>query len=205
MIGKWMARMAAALALVAGMAAPALAAPADEAVRSTAEKVLAEVRKAKGGSPERKEQAYAYAKEQAKALFDYEAMSRLAVGKHWRSADAAQKARIAAGLEEMLSRMYAGSLFALSDAKVSFFEAQGAGEDAQVRSDLERPGAPKTRIDYRLRNTGGAWRVYDVSVDGVSLIASQRNVFASIVAREGIDGLIRSLESKGPQTAAAKI
>ncbi len=195
---------AAGLALWMGSGA-AWAHPADEMVRESAGRVMEMARAAKGGTKADREKAVEAARAEARRVFDYDAMARLAVGKHWRKATPEQRERVSRSLEGMLARMYAGALFALADAKVTFREAVAEGDEAKIRSELARPGAPTARIEYRLRRADcgpECWKVYDISVDGVSLIASQRTTFSEIVSREGFEGLIKAMEAKGSSEPA---
>lgn len=184
----------------------ARAGEADATIKKAADQVMAEVSKAKRGGPAAREEAYRKARETAKGVFDYEMMSRLATGKYWNQATAEQKEQIQSGFEGMLARMYAGSLFALADAKVSFMEGKGDDQDMKVKSTLILPGAPPATVDYRMRKSpSGGWKVIDVVVDGVSLVTSNRRTFSDIIGHGGINALIEELKRKSePSPVEAK-
>jgi phospholipid transport system substrate-binding protein len=76
-------------------------------------------------------------------------------------------------------------------------------EDVQVKSQIKLPGgAPPVNVDYSMVKNSDAWKVYDVSVDGVSLVTTYRSTFADEVRKGGIDGLIKSLKDLNTAKAA---
>ena len=75
-------------------------------------------------------------------------------------------------------------------------------EDTTVRTQFVRPGGQPLPIDFAMRKTGEGWKVYDITVEGVSLVMTYRSEFDAVVKQEGIDGLIKRLASKNIPAAA---
>jgi len=82
---------------------------------------------------------------------------------------------------------------------------QSGDDDVQVKSEIKLPGgAPPVNVDYAMYRNDPDWKVYDVVVDGVSLVTTYRSTFAEEIRQSGIDGLIKSLREKNTQPASAK-
>ena len=130
--------------------------------------------------------------------FNFEAMTQLAMGQSWRKADATQKSRLVQEFKTLLVRTYASALSAYSDQKFDFrpLRARPTDTDVTVQVRVLQQGAQPVPIDYAMEKTAAGWKVYDVMVGGVSLVANYRTEFNNIVRDSGIEGLIKNLDSK---------
>jgi phospholipid transport system substrate-binding protein len=137
---------------------------------------------------------------EAKVLpyFNFTAMTALAVGQNWRKANPEQKGRLAEEFKTLLVRTYASALAAYSEQKFDFrpLRAKATDTDVTVQVRVLQPGAQPVPIDYSMEKTAAGWKVYDVMVGGVSLVANYRTEFSNVVRESGIDGLIRNLTAK---------
>lgn len=136
--------------------------------------------------------------------FDFATITRQAVGRDWRKATPAQQQALTAGFRETLVRTYANALLKYSDEEIVYDQAKpGNREGTVVVPTVVRSsgGAPPVPIDYRLHQQGGTWKVYDVIIDNVSLIANYRSQFQTTIGRSGIDGLIKELATKNNKGA----
>jgi phospholipid transport system substrate-binding protein len=137
---------------------------------------------------------------QAKILpyFDFERATREAVGFNWRQATPEQRSELTAQFRTLLMRTYSGTLTSYRDQIIRFkpVHMAPADTDVTVQSEVEQSGAPAIGIDYELERTDSGWKIFDVSVDGVSLIANYRTTFDEEVRNHGIDRLIQVLASK---------
>jgi phospholipid transport system substrate-binding protein len=144
---------------------------------------------------------------EAKVLphFSFVSMTSLAVGQGWRKASAEQKSRLAEEFKTLLVRTYASALAAYSDQKLDFrpLRAKPTDTDVTVQVRVLQTGAQPVPIDYSMEKTAAGWKVYDVMVGGVSLVANYRTEFANVVRSSGIDGLIASLAAKNSAGEAA--
>jgi phospholipid transport system substrate-binding protein len=130
--------------------------------------------------------------------FNFMAMTALAVGQNWRKANPAQKRRLTEEFKTLLVRTYASALAAYSDQKFDFrpLRAKPTDTDVSVQVRVLQPGAQPVPIDYSMEKTAAGWKVYDVMVGGVSLVANYRTEFANVVRESGVDGLIENLAAK---------
>jgi phospholipid transport system substrate-binding protein len=138
--------------------------------------------------------------------FNFGAMTALAMGQNWAKASPEQKKRLITEFRTLLVRTYASALAAYSEQKFDFrpLRAKPTDTDVTVNVRVLQPGAQPVPIDYSMEKTASGWKVYDVMVGGVSLVANYRTEFANSVRASGIDGLIRELEKKNQSQSATK-
>ena len=131
--------------------------------------------------------------------FNFEHMTRLAAGKSWQQATEEQQKAVVAEFSKLLVRTYSSALDLLSDGisiEVKPLGPQTKPEEALVRTVAKSSGQTPVAIDYRMESAGETWQVFDVILDGVSLIVNYRSQFSGVIARSGIDGLIKLLAEK---------
>ncbi len=130
--------------------------------------------------------------------FDFTAMARLALGKNWRTLNADQQKRFSAEFRALLVRTYAASLSAYQGQTIAYPPPRGAsgGDEVTVRTEVAQAGGLPAEINYRLRRAAAAWKVVDVTVDGVSLITNYRASFANEMRQGGIEKLIKKLAER---------
>ena len=143
--------------------------------------------------------------------FDFTRMTALAVGKHWKQATEAQKTALTDEFRTLLTRTYFTTMLRYRDAKITVKQdalIENEGKQVTVKSDVQVANAQQpVLIDYMLYRTEHGWKVFNVAVEGASLVTVYRNQFGDEVSKGGLDGLIQSLRSKNqtpaPQSAAA--
>jgi phospholipid transport system substrate-binding protein len=130
--------------------------------------------------------------------FDFASMTALAMGQNWRTATPEQKKQLIDAFRTLLVRTYASALAAYSEQKFDYrpLRAKPTDTDVTVQVRVIQPGAQPVPIDYSMEKTPSGWKVYDVMVGGVSLVANYRTEFANVVRNSGIDGLIKDLQTK---------
>ena len=130
--------------------------------------------------------------------FNFTAMTALAMGQNWGKASPEQKKRLTEEFRTLLVRTYASALAAYSEQKFDFrpLRAKSTDTDVTVNVRVLQPGAQPVTLDYSMEKTANGWKVYDVMVGGVSLVANYRTEFANTVRASGIDGLIKELQTK---------
>lgn len=170
-------------------------APPVEMIRSTADYVLEQVRSRKAELEKDSSGIYALVQEKVLPYFDFRLMSRGALGKYWRRASEKQKTDLAHEFQELLVRTYATTLLNYSGQTIEYLPYRAQPEDQRVTvATRVHSGGPPVPINYRLyRQSDGSWKIYDVVVDGVSLVSNYRSSFAAEVKKGGIDGLINTL------------
>jgi phospholipid transport system substrate-binding protein len=137
---------------------------------------------------------------EAKVLphFNFTAMTALAMGQNWTKASAEQKKELTEEFRTLLVRTYASALAAYSEQKLDFRPLRAKATDTDVTGNVRvlQPGAQPVTLDYSMEKTANGWKVYDVTVGGVSLVANYRTEFANTVRASGVDGLIKDLRAK---------
>jgi len=127
--------------------------------------------------------------------FDFKVMSRSILARNWKRADAVQRDRFVGLFRRLMENTYIAAMESYSNETIRFGKEKvrkhkAVVESFIVRTDLEIP------VIYRLRQHGDNWLVYDVVIEGVSIVRNYRTSFASLVKKQGIDGLLASLEKK---------
>jgi phospholipid transport system substrate-binding protein len=139
--------------------------------------------------------------------FDFTEMTRLAVGRHWREANDAQRKALENAFRTLLVNTYTAALTqaAKSDQTVEVkpVRVQPTQNEVVVHTVVKEPGRQAVSIDYSMRRGNAGWKVFDVVVENLSLVTNYRSSFSSEVAKGGIDGLIKTLEDKNRKTAAS--
>src|SRR3954471_12539658 len=130
--------------------------------------------------------------------FDFASMTALATGQNWSKATPEQKKRLTEEFKTLLVRTYASALAAYSEQKFDFrpLRAKPTDTDVTVQVRVIQPGAQPVPLDYSMEKTPTGWKVYDVIVGGVSLVANYRSEFSAVVRNSGIDALIKDLQTK---------
>lgn len=189
------ARFACGCLLAIAVAAQAAETGPEALVKSTVDEVLSAIRQTKDPRA-----LVELAEKKVVRHFDFRRMTQLAVGRSWSQASAAQQDALEGAFRTLLVRTYTTALSQSSgQTKVEIKPAPaskpGASETV-VRTWVSEPGRKPFNIDYRMRNGSEGWKVYDVVVENLSLVTNYRASFQSEVGRSGIDGLIKSIESK---------
>lgn len=163
-------------------------------VRTTTERVLIELDNSPGIKldPGR---LRALVESSVLSSIDFARLSRLVLGKHWRSASPAQRASFTEGFSRLLVTTYSISLaeYAGQQIEYSLLNGIAGGRRATVRTKLTQPGGSAVVVDYRLYLSGDHWKIYDVSIEGVSLAVNYRSNFSRQIQNHGLDGLIKQL------------
>lgn len=139
--------------------------------------------------------------------FDFETMTRIAMGRNWRQASPEQKKRLVVEFKTLLVRTYSSAISNYQDEKFEFQPLRAAPDatDVTVNVRVIQPGREAVRIDYDMENTPDGWKCYNVYVAGVSLVANYRTEFDTEVRRNGVEGLLKSLEAKNKSLEQAPI
>lgn len=130
--------------------------------------------------------------------FNFERMTRLAVGKSWRTATPEQKQSLMKEFRILLVRTYTKAFTSYRDQTVEIkpFKLDPAATEVTVKTAIVKPdggGQQPILVDYDMEKSPDGWKVYDLTVEGVSLVTSYRGTFADQIQQNGIDGLIKTL------------
>ena len=132
--------------------------------------------------------------------FDFDRMSRRVLGKRWKKASPEQRTRFVSAFRTLIVRTYASVLDQYNDQTLTYLEpvARKNDDEIVIPMQIESTGSSRPiQIAFAMHRDETTWKVFDVAVDGVSLVTNYRSSFRSEIARHGMDGLIARLEAKG--------
>lgn len=132
---------------------------------------------------------------------DFDTMTKLAVGKFWRKADAAQRVELVDEFKTLLLNTYTGTLAEYSGETIVFepFRPESREDRAVVRSTFSQSGGDDVPVLYKLRDQNG-WSIYDIEVNNISLVTSYRSAFTNEIGKGGIAGLIGALKERNAKS-----
>ena len=168
----------------------------DQIAREATDKIVSLLKVNKDAYTEDRKKLYAMVDENVLPHFDFRAMSRTVLGRHWRAADEAQRTRFIDEFRNLLVRTYATALLKYNNEKIVYlpFRLSPGDRTATVRSEVRREdGAPPISIVYSFYRTDDGWKVYDVTIEGALLVTTYQSAYAAQVQREGLDALIGRL------------
>ncbi len=130
-------------------------------------------------------------------VFDFTELSKRTLGKNWRKLNDAQKKEFTELLKKMLQGVYADRLLAYTDQKIVFGEEKMLKKGrAEVQSNIVLSDGRKVPIFYRLTDKSGEWKVYDLIIEGVSLVKNYRTQFREILAKDSPEKLLQIMRDK---------
>ncbi len=176
----------------------AAAAPGPEAlIKDTSTRVIDEIKKNASVYENNPQEIYRLVDELVLPHFDFGAMTDLALGRYKDEVGEDQKPTIVNEFRTLLVRTYSSALLEYTDQELIFLPMEGneANGKVTVRIEIEQQGGFPIPINYTLHRVGDAWKVYDISVDEVSLVTNYRSSFARKIKQSGVDGLIDSLRN----------
>jgi phospholipid transport system substrate-binding protein len=172
----------------------------EQLVQKITEEVLASIKSDKQLAAGDKQKALKLAEEKVLPYIDFEEATRLAVGRAWSQASPEQKKRLVSEFRNMLVRTYSNAIEAYQGQTLKVLPSRGGKQDAKdevtVRTQFVRAGGQPLPIEFQMHKTAQTWKVYDINVEGVSLVLTYRTEFDNVVKQEGIDGLIKRLTQK---------
>jgi phospholipid transport system substrate-binding protein len=186
------------LFLLSSFAVAATIEDPQKVVRETGDQVLAEVTARRAELEADPALIYPLVEATVVPHFDFRKMSQSALGRFWRKASEAQRQAVTDEFRQLLVRTYASALLGYSGQQIQYLPVQYRQGDTRVMvpTRIASASAPPIPVNYRLSLNDQKWMVYDVVIDGVSLITNYRSQFATEVNRGGIDGLISSMADK---------
>lgn len=185
------------LGLVSGAAAAQDLAP-DALVRGISEDVLSAIRHDKAVQAGDARKLTALVEARVLPHFDFRRTTQIALGLHWRHATPEQQEELTREFRTLLVRTYSGALASYRDQAIEYrpLRMRPGDSEVTVRTLVRQSGAEPIVIEYDMERAALDWKVYDVRVSGISLVATYRSSFAEEVRNHGIDGLIQTLAAK---------
>lgn len=174
-------------------------ASAQDLVRQTSEHLMQTLKTQKNELETHPDRIYPLVKDIVLPHFDFKRMAQLVLGKYWRQATIEQRQRFANEFRVLLVRTYSTALLKYSHEKIRYLPMHGPAKanNTVVRIEaLQANGGPSVPMSLHLYDKNGAWKIFDVKIDGVSLVTNYRANFAGEVRNGGLDQLIEKLAKK---------
>jgi len=181
--------------------------PPDVTVKKATNEILGVIRKNKKLYEKDSAALYKMVKTQLSPYFDFQTMSKLVLGKNWRTASSAQRSEFADAFRDLLVRTYAKVILRYTDEKIDYlpFRSNPTDKKATVKTKvISKTGAPDIPINYSFFNKNNVWKVFDVSVEGISLVNNYRSVYREKVEKQGLASVIKMIQQDPGQTEADK-
>lgn len=199
------ALMALIFACACWVAAPAVAADLapDALAKSVTDEVLQAVRADKDLQHGNSQKVLQLVEAKVMPHFNFARMTQLAMGKNWRQAKPDQQTALVNEFRTLLVRTYTAAFTGYKNQTVDYrpLKLAPADTDAVVKSVINQPGGQPVAVDYSMEKTPHGWKVYDVKIEGISLVENYRGTFNTEIQKNGVDGLIKALSDKNKSFA----
>jgi phospholipid transport system substrate-binding protein len=182
-------------------ASAAWAGPASDQVKRSVDGVIKVIQDPELRKPQNAEKRRGQIREIARGLFDFEEMGKRALARHWAARTPDQRKRFTELFTELLEASYVSKIEAYSGEKILYLPEAGEGDTVTVRSKVVSQRGTEIPIDYRLQKKGDRWEAFDVSIEGVSLVANYRTQFNKVITQSGYDDLVKKMEQKQLEVA----
>lgn len=180
--------------------------PPDEVVRVTSDKMQQTLSANKEMLKKNPDAIIGLVEEIVVPQFDFVRISAWVLGKHWRRATPVQRGRFIKEFQDLLLNTYASAILEYTDFQITIapLRMKEGDRTVMVRSDIKQPGANVISLDYRMFNGKEGWKVIDILVDNVSLVANYRTSFGEEIDQNGLDALLDRLAKRNNEKGAKK-
>ena len=194
----------AGLALLANVAMANIDMAPDELVKQTADDVLTIVKNDKDIQAGNQQKLFAVVEEKILPNFDFDRVCRMVLGKNWKSASPEQQALFQKEFRSLLLRTYATALGKYRDQVIEYrpMQTDASEKNVTVKTQIIQKGGQPIAVDYSLVKGPTGWKVYDITIESVSLVTNYRSQFSSEIRQNGLDSLNKKLADKN---AAAEV
>jgi len=167
-------------------------------IRKTVEEVLAIVKQDKDIQSGNQKKLIELVDSKVLPHFNFTHITRLAIGRGWRTATLEQKKTLEIEFRNLLMRTYIAAFSTYRDQAVNVKPANMAVDatETTIKTLIGHKGKPPISVNYDMEKTTDGWKVYDLSIEGVSMVTNYRSAFAEQIQKDGIDGLIKALVEK---------
>lgn len=176
----------------------------DALVKRTAEDVLAAVKSDTDIQAGDQAKIFALAEEKILPNFNFPRVSRLVLGKNWTRATSEQRTAFQAEFRTLLLRTYATALSKYKDQTIEYLPLRmtDGAKTASVKTRILQSGGQPIAVNYSLAREAETWKVYDIVIEGVSLVTNYRGQFSQEIRQNGLDSLIKKLVDKNTAAKA---
>lgn len=175
---------------------PCFAGAPTDGIKQTTDRILAIVSDPALKGPENEQKRGQLIRKAVDERFDWEAMTKRSLARHWRNRTDAEKKEFVELFGKLLERTYLGKVGSYSGEKVDFVGESIEGKYGTVTVKILTRSKTEVEVLYRLKDLNGDWRVYDISIEGVSMVNNYRKQFNSIIVSSSYDDLVKKLKEK---------
>jgi phospholipid transport system substrate-binding protein len=205
-MNRYIAKSILVLSLFSVLTAPTYAFadehPAQKLVVETSKEIMARLEKEESVVRAEGDRLYQIVEEMVLPHFDFRTMSSWVLGKYWRKASPEQKQRFTDEFQKLLVRTYSNAFLEAIGKQIVYLPLKSQKDDADevtIRTEVEQKGGFPIPIDYKMHLKNNEWKVYDVVIDNISLVANYRTSFAKEIRDTGIDKLIDDIAKRNSQ------
>lgn len=189
-------RLILALTLILALAAPAMAGAPTEQLRSHVDRVITTLEDPALKQASRTEERRKTVRRIADEIFDFGETAKRSLGRHWQARTPAEREEFVQLFSDLLERSYISKIELFNGERVSYTGETIDGDVATVRTRLLTKQSTEIPVDYRMLKRGERWLVYDVIIEGVSLIANYRTQFNKIIQTSSYPELIKKMKGR---------
>lgn len=182
--------------ILVAIAAPALSESPKEQIKKTTDQILSILTNPLYKGPSKAEDRRRMIRKAIDERFDWEGMAQRALGIHWAKRTAEERKEFVGLFEDLLARTYMDKIEGYSDEKIVYTGETIDGDKARAFVKIITTKNREIPIEYRLQLKGTQWLVYDISIEGVSLVNNYRTQFNSIIVKSGYEDLVKKLREK---------
>jgi phospholipid transport system substrate-binding protein len=177
----------------------------DALARSVTEEVLAIIRADKDIQAGNHKKVLELVENKIVPHFNFSGMARIALGRNWNQANADQRKALTQEFRTLLVRTYTTAFTQYKNQTVEYRPVRlaPADTDVVVKSFIKQPSGQPIAVDYNMEKTDAGWKVYNLKIEGISLVENYRNTFNTEIQKSGIDGLIKTLADRNRTLAQA--
>jgi len=173
-----------------------------EEVKGTVDQVVSIISDANLKKSQNETKRRAALKSTISRIFDYGEMAKRSLGIHWKARSGSEQKEFVALFATLLENSYANKIESYENEKILYEKEIIDGDYAEVKSRVVTAKRDEYSLDYRLLKKGNRWIVYDVVIEGVSLVSNYRSQFNKIIVNQGYGELLKKLKTKSQEIAA---
>jgi phospholipid transport system substrate-binding protein len=193
--GPWMPALVFALGLTVCGSAVEAGVPTDQ-LRGATDRVLKVLQDPALKQPAKEEARRQQIRAIADEVFDWQETGKRALARHWQGRSPSERQEFSALFADLIERSYVSKIERYSGERIVYAGDTVEGDQATVRTKLITKSNTEIPIDYRMQKEGDRWRVYDVVIEGVSLVSNYRTQFNRIIVQSGYGELVTKLRAK---------
>ena len=167
-------------------------------VKQTADEVLTIIKNDKDIQSGNQQKLFAVVEEKILPNFDFDRVCRMVLGKNWKIATPDQQAGFQKEFRSLLLRTYTSALSKYKDQVIEYkpFRLDAGAQNVSVKTQILQSGGQPVQVDYSLVKAASGWKVFDIVIEGVSLVTNYRSQFSNEIRQNGLDSLIKKLADK---------